>query len=137
MLRVGHAEPHLHFLVPDEATEGRRGAAGARAADDPGRLREAFRRHLAEKALGDIIIASPICGALRIGELVQVVAVQFRRQPLGGVVDHAAVFNEVDLAAVEPDGVQLGLGGRFRHDCDEAEIQQTSEVGLGHGRGPR
>src|SRR3546814_4638889 len=48
-----------------------RGAAGAGAADDPGRLGVAFVLQLADDRFGDVVVAAPVGGALGQAELVE------------------------------------------------------------------
>ena len=99
-----------------------------------------------EDALGDVVVAAPVGGALGIGELVEVVAAGLRRQARGGVVDVGRMLDEVAAAAEALDRLDLGPAGAARHHRDEGQAEELGEIGLGDGgraggrldqRGPR
>jgi hypothetical protein len=92
-------------------------------------------RHLLEHALGDVVVAAPVGGALGIGELVHVVAAGALGQRAGLLVHLRRVVDEVAARAVEGDLRDLLGRGGARHHRDEGQAQQPREVGLAHGRG--
>src|SRR3546814_17926945 len=69
--RFGHAQPRAQAAVAQVAADRGRGAAGAGAADDPGRLGVAFVLQLADDRFGDVVVAAPVGGAHGRAELVE------------------------------------------------------------------
>ncbi|COX96027.1 Uncharacterised protein [Mycobacterium tuberculosis] len=63
--------------VADVAADRRAGSAGARTHDDPFRGGVLLFAHLHVDRLGDVVVAAPVGCALRVGELVQIVAAGF------------------------------------------------------------
>jgi hypothetical protein len=63
-----------------------------------------FTRHLAENAVGDIVVAAPIGGAFGIGELIHVMAAQLLGQTRGLAVNRARAVDLVALPAQRLDG---------------------------------
>ncbi len=139
VFRIDHRQPGVVPLIADVAPQRGGGAAGAGAHYDVFRHREGFARHLAEDAVGDVVVAAPVGGALGVGELIHIVAVQLFRQQFGGGVDLGGVIDEVTAAAVKGDLFHLAARGAGRHHRDERQADQASEVGFGHrgaaGRG--
>lgn len=101
IFRIDHRQLRIVPLIADVAPQRGGGAAGASAHHDVFRHREGFARHLAEDAVGDVVVAAPVGGALGVGELIHIVAVQLFRQLFGGGVDLGGVIDEVTAAAVK------------------------------------
>jgi len=66
------------------AADGRAGAAGARAAHDPGRHWMGLLFHLPEDRLGDVVVGAPVGGAFGVGELVHEMPAGLAREPQTG-----------------------------------------------------
>ncbi len=118
--------------VADVAPQRGRRAAGTRAADDPLRHRVRLLGHLLEDRFGDVVVGTPVGGALGVGELVHEVAAGLARQPLRFAVQVAGALYQVAAPALELDGGDLLRGGAGRDHGDERQPQQAGEVGLGH-----
>ena len=93
--------------------------------------------HLGEDRLGDVVVASPVGGALGVGELVHVVAAPLAGQPPRLSVDVVRVVDEMAMAAVELDGRDLLRRSGRRHHRDERQSEEAREIGLRHRRGSR
>ena len=55
--------------------------------------------HLRENALGDIVVAAPVGGALGEGELIEIMAAGFIGDPLRRLIDLAGALDQMALAA--------------------------------------
>jgi len=86
--------------------------------------------HLLEDGFRDVVVAAPVGGPLRVGELVHVVAVALARQPLGLGVQLGGIADEVAAAAIELDLRDLGGRRAARHHRDEGQAQKAREIGL-------
>src|SRR5690606_34600413 len=69
--RFGDAQAGRQCAVADIAPNRCRSAAGAGAADDPGRLRMRFGSELADDRFGDVVVAAPVGRAFGQPELVE------------------------------------------------------------------
>ena len=76
----------------------------------------ALALHLTKDAVGDIIIAAPVGGALSVSELVHVMTVQLTRQLLRGRIDFAGAFHEMTATAVKFNLFNLTFCRTGRHD---------------------
>ena len=137
MLRIDHAQARVVAAVADEAADRRRGAAGARADHDPARDRVGLPAHLLEDRLGDVVVASPVGGALGVGELVHVVAAHVLGQLLRDGIHGRPVIHQVTAAALGLDERDLVGGGGGRHDRHEGQPEQAREVRLRDRRAAR
>ena len=84
---------------------------------------------------GDVVVPAPVRGALRVGELVHVVAAGLDRERGGLLVHPPRVVHEVALPAVELDQAALLRARGAGHDRDERHADELGEVGLGDGGG--
>ena len=66
-----------------------------------------FPLHLAEDRLCDVVVSAPVRGALGIGELVHVVAAQFRGELGAFRIHRSRVVDEVGLAPLEGNLLDL------------------------------
>ncbi|MBG9885058.1 hypothetical protein ABE10_00350, partial [Bacillus toyonensis] len=135
-LGIDHGDLGVVPAIADVTAEGGARAPGSRAHDDPGRDRVAFGGELAEHALGDVVVPSPVCGPLGVGELVQVVSGALRGQAFRLRIHLRCAVDEVAAAAVELDQVDLLLARGPRHDGDERQPEHPREVRLRHRRRP-
>ncbi len=149
VLLTGHGgfvaiEEHRHFRVRTEdagvmpaiadiAPQRRCGTAGAGAAHDPFRNRAGLFGHLLEDGLRDVVVGTPVGGALGIGELVHEVAAGFTGQLFRITVEVAGTFDQVATAAVELDRGDLFRRGGGRDHRNERQAEQPREIGFGHG----
>lgn len=125
-------------LDADMAPDRRRGAAGARARDDPRRRAEPERFELAKKLGGDIIGAAPVGDLGGAQELIHMIAAAALGDMFGGRMEVGTLRCTHDVAALGPDRVDLGLGGRLRHDRDERQPEPPRKPRLGNrGRARR
>jgi hypothetical protein len=95
-----------------------------------------FTRHLAENAVGDIVVAAPIGGAFGIGELVHVMAAQLLGQTRGLAVNRARAVRIVALPAQRLDGGDFFRRRAARHHRDKGQAQHPRKVSLGHSVEP-
>src|SRR6185437_6804722 len=117
VLGVDHREAGFASLcaaVTDVAAERGRSAACAGADHDPARHRVGLALHLAEDRFGDVVVATPVGGALGVGELIHVVPTATFGQPLCRAV-HIGVIDEMALAAEEFDLRDLLFRRPARH----------------------
>src|SRR5690606_38711704 len=103
VVRVGDADPGGALGVVDVAGEGGRGAPGARGGDDPRRFGVPLLRQLLEDRLGDVVVATPVCPAFGVCELIHVVTAVPPRQRWGDVVDLAGLVDEMTLPSMQFD----------------------------------
>ena len=112
------------------AAQGRGGAAGARAGNQPTRLRVLFKAHLLEDRFGDVVVRPPVGGTLGVGELVHEVPPAFLGQAFGFGVDLRRVLDQMALATVEGNLGDLLLGRGRGHDGNKRQAEQAREVGF-------
>ena len=94
-------------------------------------------RHLGEDAFGDVVVAAPVGRAFGIHELIHEIAALRPRKVHGGVVHLGRAVDEMALAAIELDQLDLAARRRFRHHRDERQPQHPREIGLRDGGAAR
>lgn len=120
----------LVALAANIAADGRRSTAGTGAHDDPRRLRVRLVSHLAENAVGDIVITAPVGGALSEGELIHIVAIQLARQHFRSSVDFAGVVDEMTPSAIKLNLFDFTLCRPGGHHGNKRQAQQASKIGF-------
>ena len=133
-LGIGAQHPGAMLAITHITTEGRRGAAGTRAGNQPARFRMPLEPQLLENRLGDVVVRPPVSGPLGVGELVHEMTTALPGQALGLRVNLRRVLHQMALAAVEGDLRDLFLGSGGRHHRDKRQAQQPCEVGFGDRR---
>ncbi|MNN21823.1 hypothetical protein D3C81_1351580 [compost metagenome] len=132
IFRIDHRQAGVVPLIADIAAQGRRGATGTGTHYDMLGYRERFAFHLAEDAVGDVVVAAPVGGPFSVGELIHIVAVQLFRQLLGDGINLRRMVDEVTTPAVERDLLNLAACGTGRHDGNKRQANQPGEVSFGY-----
>ena len=90
--------------------------------------------HLAEDTVGDVVVTAPVGGALGVGELIHIVAVQLTGQFFRRSINFTGALHEMAAAAVKLNLFDFSFCGAGRHDGDEWQPKQASEIGFGYRR---
>ena len=127
--RLRDAQTRVQPAVAQVASDRRRRAAGACAANDPRRPGMGLARQLDEDRLGDVVVAAPVGRAFGQTELVEMAGPargMFGRARLrvGGILDQIAVPAERAHVA------DLARRGAHGHHRGEAQAEQAREPGL-------
>ena len=73
-----------------------------------------LRPHLIKDALGDVVVAPPISGAFRIGELIKIVSASLVGQPRGNIVDRGRAVDEMASSAEPLDRLNCPASAPMR-----------------------
>src|SRR5690606_41294603 len=126
--RVGAEHRAPQAAAAQLAADRGRGAAGAGAADDPGRLLPRCAGELADGRFRGVVVAAPVGGACGQAELVEV-AGALRGVPGGAFVDLRGVVDEVAVAAKRLYVGDLARRGGARHHRGELQAEQARAPG--------
>ena len=118
--------------ITDIAPDRRARATGASADDNPCRHRMALAGQLLENRLGDVVVAAPVRGTLRVGELVHEQASAGASQSVRLRIDRRGVLDQMTAPTLELDQCDLARTRRRGHDCDERQPKQAREIRLRH-----
>jgi len=131
--RVRHAQLAGVALVAYKTPYGGASAASTRAHHNPARNGIALMRHLAEHALGNVVVAAPVSRALGVGELVHVMAAGPRRKLAGFVMHLNGVIHPMAASAVKLDLRDLFRRSIAWHHGNEGKVEQPRKVGFTYG----